>query len=89
MHARIQTSWGSKPYSRFYESRFDLIGEIKMSEFVEDIRAIEQWGRDCGKADLKGQPRPDLILPSRRKLLAHTVAQTNPAYSNSSLESQV
>ena len=37
------------------------------SPFKKDIRAIEKWGQDTGKAISEGKPAPDLSLPSQNQ----------------------
>lgn len=50
-----------------------------MSEFTEDMRAIDEWGKATGEAILKGLPWPELILPSNHKECGHQ-EQQNPMH---------
>lgn len=47
-----------------------------MSEFTQDMRAIEAWGQAVHEANLKGAPLPKLDLPSCRKSLDRQENQT-------------
>jgi hypothetical protein len=50
-----------------------------MSEFIEDMRAIDEWGKATGEAILKDLPLPELLLPSNHKERGHQ-EQQNPTH---------
>jgi hypothetical protein len=58
-----------------------------MSDFTDDMRAIDKWGVDYRKATLEGLPLPELVLPSNRKTHAHEEGQSSPVRSDNSLGS--